>query len=91
MNMSAEKTGTDEADVRSEPSSSLSEREKEVVAEVAKGLTNKEIADKLNLSVHTVTTHRKNISKKTGINSISGLTVYAIINKLVVLNDLNNQ
>ena len=91
MNMSAGKTGTDEADVRSEPSSSLSEREKEVVAEVAKGLTNKEIADKLNLSVHTVTTHRKNISKKTGINSISGLTVYAIINKLVVLNDLNNQ
>ncbi|MBO6222503.1 MAG: hypothetical protein J6N56_01810 [Bacteroidales bacterium] len=52
---------------------------------------NKEIADKLNLSVHTVTTHRKNISKKTGINSISGLTVYAIINKLIVLNDLNNQ
>ena len=69
-------------------SNSLSDREKEVIAEVAKGLTNKEIADKLNISIHTVTTHRKNISRKTGINSISGITVYAIINKLVDLNDL---
>lgn len=66
----------------------LSQREKDIVIEVAKGLTNKEIADRLHLSVHTVTTHRKNISRKTGINSISGLTVYAIINKLVNLNEL---
>ena len=66
----------------------LSEREKEIVAEVAKGLTNKEIADRLHLSIHTVTTHRKNISHKTGINSISGITVYAIINHLVDINDL---
>lgn len=72
----------------SEPESTLSQREKDIVAEVAKGLTNKEIADRLNLSIHTVTTHRKNISRKTGINSISGITVYAIINKLVDLNDL---
>lgn len=70
------------------PQSTLSDREKEIIAEVAKGLTNKEIADKLNISIHTVTTHRKNISRKTGINSISGITVYAIINKLVDLNDL---
>ena len=72
----------------SEPESTLSQREKDIVAEVAKGLTNKEIADRLHLSIHTVTTHRKNISRKTGINSISGITVYAIINKLVDLNDL---
>lgn len=67
----------------------LTAREKEILAAVAKGSTNKEIADSLCISVNTVMTHRKNISKKTGINSISGLTVYAIMNKLVGLNDLN--
>lgn len=66
----------------------LSEREKEILVEVARGKTNKEIASELNLSVHTVMTHRKNISHKTGITSISGLTVYAIINKLVDLSQL---
>lgn len=85
---SSEKGGTNNPESEAEHASSLSEREKDIVAEVAKGLTNKEIADKLNLSIHTVTTHRKNISRKTGINSISGITVYAIINKLVDLNDL---
>lgn len=85
---SSEKGGTNNPEFEAEHASSLSEREKDIVAEVAKGLTNKEIADKLNLSIHTVTTHRKNISRKTGINSISGITVYAIINKLVDLNDL---
>ena len=85
---SSEKGGTNNPESEAEHASSLSEREKDIVAEVAKGLTNKEIADKLNLSIHTVTTHRKNISRKTVINSISGITVYAIINKLVDLNDL---
>lgn len=85
---SSEKGGTNNPESEAEHASSLSEREKDIVAEVAKGLTNKEIADKLNLSIHTVTTHRKNISRKTGINSISGITVYAIINKLVDLNVL---
>ena len=61
----------------------LSARESDIVALVAKGLTNKEIAEQLNISVHTVITHRKNISKKTGIKSISGLTMYAILNKLI--------
>ena len=68
----------------------LSQREKEILAAVAQGKTNKEIAGQFNLSVFTVTTHRKNISKKTGINSISGLTVYAIINKLIEINSLQN-
>jgi DNA-binding CsgD family transcriptional regulator len=61
----------------------LSEREIEVLVSVAKGKTNKEIAFEYNLSIHTVMSHRKNIAKKTGIKSISGLTVYALINGLI--------
>lgn len=61
----------------------LSEREIEVLISVAKGMTNKEIAFEYNLSIHTVMSHRKNIAKKTGIKSISGLTVYALINGLI--------
>lgn len=65
----------------------LSQREREIVVFVVKGLTNKEIADKLFLSVHTVITHRKNISRKLQIHSAAGLTIYAIANKLVELKD----
>lgn len=61
----------------------LSKRETDVLVMVAKGLTNKEIADALNLSVHTVISHRKNIMHKTGIKSVAGLTMYAILNKLL--------
>ncbi|MDX9782230.1 MAG: LuxR C-terminal-related transcriptional regulator [Bacteroidales bacterium] len=61
----------------------LSEREVEVLVLVAKGKTNKEIAQVFNISVHTVMSHRKNIAKKTGIKSISGLTVYAMLNGLM--------
>jgi DNA-binding NarL/FixJ family response regulator len=68
-------------------SSDLSDREKTILAEVARGLTNKEIADKLFLSTHTVITHRKNITNKLGIKTISGLTIYAVLNKLVDLNE----
>ena len=67
---------------------SLTDREKEVVVCVAKGKTNKEIAEELFLSVHTVNTHRKNISKKLQINSPSGLTIYAIVNKLVDIDEI---
>lgn len=63
--------------------SSLTEREKEILKLVAQGLTNKEISDKLFISVYTVITHRKNISAKLGIKTISGLTTYAILNGLV--------
>lgn len=62
---------------------SLSEREKEVLVLVAKGYMSKEIADMLNISMNTVNTHRKNITAKTGIKSIAGLTVYAMMNKLM--------
>lgn len=61
----------------------LSNRETDVLVCIAKGMTNKDISDMLNISVHTVITHRKNIVKKTGIKSVSGLTVYALINNLV--------
>ncbi len=66
----------------------LSEREKTILKHVAKGLTNKEIAEKLFLSAHTVITHRKNITNKLGIKTISGLTVYAILNNIISIGDL---
>ncbi|MBO7636502.1 MAG: response regulator transcription factor [Paludibacteraceae bacterium] len=61
----------------------LSQREKEVLVLVAKGFTNKEIADQLNISIHTAIAHRKNITSKTNIKSISGLTIYALLNNLI--------
>lgn len=61
----------------------LTRRETAVLIEVAKGLSNKEIAARLNVSVFTVTTHRKNIVRKTGIKSVAGLTVYALLNNLI--------
>lgn len=66
----------------------LSNREKEVICLIAKGLTNKEIADKLCLSVHTVTTHRRNISNKLEIHSPAGITIFAIVNRLIALEDI---
>jgi len=69
-------------------SSDLSEREKDILKEVALGLTNNDIADKLFISAHTVITHRKKITKKLGIKSVSGLTVYAIINGLIEMEDV---
>lgn len=67
---------------------SLSLREKEIIACVAKGMINKVIADRLCLSVHTVITHRRNIARKLQIHSPAGLTIYAIVNKLVKLSDI---
>ena len=61
----------------------LTRRETAVLIEVAKGLSNKEIANRLNVSIFTVTTHRKNIVRKTGIKSVAGLTVYALLNNLI--------
>lgn len=61
----------------------LSDRETDVLVLVAKGLSSKEIANSLNISVHTVNTHRKNITHKTGIKSVAGLAVYAMIHNLM--------
>lgn len=73
---------------RKDKTEALSEREKDIVRCVAKGMSNKEIADALFLSVHTVTTHRRNISNKLQIHTAAGLTIYAISNKLLNLNDI---
>ncbi|MCH5168250.1 MAG: hemerythrin domain-containing protein [Prevotellaceae bacterium] len=66
----------------------LSDREKEIIVQVVKGLSNKEIAETLFISVNTVMTHRRNISRKLQIRSASGLTIYAIVNGLVNLDDI---
>lgn len=77
--------------VREEPpANELSEREKDVVRAVAKGLSNKEIAERLCLSVHTVTTHRRNISAKLDIHSAPGLTIYAIIHNLLSIDEIQS-
>lgn len=69
---------------------SLSNREKEIVALVAKGMANKEIANALCLSVHTVTTHRRNIAAKLQIHSPAGLTIYAILHNLIDISEVSN-
>lgn len=68
----------------------LSQREKEIVVCVVKGMTNKEIAESLYLSIHTVITHRRNISKKLQIHSSAGLTIYAIVNKLITISEVKD-
>lgn len=82
-----EETDSHEAN---EEQGALSAREKEIVICVVKGLTNREIAGKLYLSAHTVITHRRNIARKLQIHSASGLTIYAIVNKLVELSEIRN-
>lgn len=67
----------------------LSVREKEILVCVARGMLNKEIADRFNISIHTVITHRKNITRKTGIKTVAGLTVYALLNNLLDVNSLD--
>ena len=66
----------------------MSERERDVLIQIVKGLSNKEIADVLHISMHTVISHRKHITHKLNIHSSAGLTIYAIVNTLVDLNAL---
>ena len=73
---------------RAESADTLSDREKEVIVEVVKGLSNKEIAENMFISVNTVMTHRRNISRKLNIHSPAGLTIYAIVNGLVKLDEI---
>lgn len=61
----------------------LTPRETDVLRCIAKGLLNKEIADKLHISINTVLTHRKNLTAKLGIKTVSGLSLYAMMNGLV--------
>ncbi|HON53132.1 MAG TPA: helix-turn-helix transcriptional regulator [Bacteroidales bacterium] len=66
----------------------LSEREIQVLKELVKGYSNKEIADSLCISIHTVISHRKNIVQKTGIKSQAGLTIYALSNNIIALESI---
>ena len=75
-------------DTPGEKGEELSAREKEILVCVAKGMLNKEIADAENISIHTVITHRKNITRKTGIKTVAGLTVYALLNNLIDINTI---
>lgn len=79
---------TSERELSEQNKNELSIREQEILVCVAKGMLNKEIADKFNISIHTVITHRKNITKKTGIKTVAGLTVYALLNNLIVPNSI---
>ena len=75
---------------REERQEPLSAREREIVVCIVKGMTNKQIADALCISTHTVITHRRNIVAKLQIHSPAGLTIYAIVNKLVDLSDIRD-
>ncbi len=68
----------------------LTPREKEIIRRIVKGLSNKEIAAEINLSVNTVMTHRRNIASKLRIHSPAGLTIFAIVSKLVSLDEISN-
>ena len=65
----------------------LTDREVEVLKLLTAGNSNKEIADQLNISTHTVISHRKNLSQKTGIKSVSGLTIYAVVKNIITLDN----
>lgn len=82
---SIQKSGYYSEELRSE---FLSDREKEVLKLLVSGFSGKEVADKLNISVNTVMSHRKNISQKTGIKSLAGLTIYAVTNKIISMSKL---
>ena len=68
----------------------LTPREKEVIKGIVKGLSNKEIASEINVSVNTVMTHRRNIASKLRIHSPAGLTIFAIVSKLVSLDEIKD-
>ncbi len=87
--MAAPRSAVGGADGAAEAPQPLGRREREIVAAVAKGMSNKEIADRMCISVHTVATHRRNICSKLEIHTTAALTVYAILNGIVDLKDID--
>ena len=81
-------TNDNSTNLSGETNKDLSTRETDVLQLIVKGITNKEIADKLNISLNTVLTHRKNITAKLGIKTVSGLTFYAIMNGIISGDDI---
>lgn len=91
-----EQVGTQEdvaasADEEKRTEDALSDREREIVHCVVCGMSNKLIAEKLFISLNTVLTHRKNIARKLNIHSVAGLTIYAIVNKIVNIDELQQK
>lgn len=83
-----ENTTHDESNTEAD-STTLTDREKEVLRWIAQGLSTKEIADKMCLSFHTVNSYRKNISEKLNIHSVAGMAVYAILHHLIDINEID--
>lgn len=77
-----------ETNEEKEEGEDLTPREKLILKHVALGFTNKEIATKLFISTHTVISHRKNITRKLDIKTVSGLTVYSLINGIIKMEDI---
>ena len=80
--------GGNKAATSDNASKMLSDREQAIAVCVAKGLSNKEIADQLNISFNTVTTHRRNIARKLNIHSSAGIAIFCVVNKLVKLEEI---
>jgi DNA-binding NarL/FixJ family response regulator len=89
MNSLSQIIGHKKSKKASDKNQPLTERELTILKHITLGLTNQEVAEKLFLSVHTVMTHRKNITKKLGIKTVSGLTVYALLNKVIDIQDID--
>ena len=85
----SDEPGTAQASTAAMPEGPLSDREQEVIRLVAMGLSNKEIAERMFIAVNTVMTHRRNISRKLDIHSTAGLTIYAIVNGLINVEDVH--
>ena len=87
MSRQKERARKTSADLQQE-TEELTDRERDVLVQVVRGLSNKEIADVLCISTHTVISHRKHIAHKLNIHSTAGLTIYAIVNHMVDINSL---